>query len=386
MGAPQARLFETALGLQKRGWEVEVIAAMPNYPTGKIFKDYKGHFSSTEEVKGIKVNRYILYSSNAKKSLPRIISMLSFSFTSLFAGRKLKKFNPSYIITESPPLTVGLSGLILAKMTGAKHILNVSDIWPLSAYELGAISKGFLYSRLEGLERFLYKKSFACTGQSLEIVEQLKKTGSQRVHLYRNGVDYNRFESIRTAIKTKVNDDKIRVVYAGLLGLAQGILGICENIDFVALNAEFHIYGEGAEKVEIQKYLKNNQSRGIFLHESVKRDDVPKTIMQYNVTLIPLIKPIFGAIPSKVYEAMAAGLPIIFTGGGEGARLIEQYKIGWVSDPSDYEAIKQKVLEIVTMDIVEFETIKQNCIDAAKNIFNREIQIEKLDQFLTSNI
>jgi glycosyltransferase involved in cell wall biosynthesis len=131
--------------------------------------------------------------------------------------------------------------------------------------------------------------------------------------------------------------------------------------------------------------MKNNQDRGIFLHNSVKRDMVPETIMQYDVTLVPLIKPIFGAVPSKIYEAMAAGLPIIFTGGGEGAVLIEQYKAGWVCEPSDYEAIRNKISEIAGMDNIELASIKNNCITAAHNVFNREIQIDNLHRFLTSS-
>ncbi|MGN6568961.1 MAG: glycosyltransferase, partial [Flavipsychrobacter sp.] len=155
MGAPQSRLLETANGLISLGWEVKVITAMPNYPTGKIFKDFKGKLSAKDKVGNIDVWRYWLYASNSKKSLPRIISMLSFSFTSFMAIFKLRKLKPDYVFTESPPLTLGLTGLMLARFTGARHIMNVSDLWPLSAYELGAISKGFTYNQLEKLEHYL---------------------------------------------------------------------------------------------------------------------------------------------------------------------------------------------------------------------------------------
>lgn len=383
MGAPQSRLYETAVGLKKRGWDVCVVTALPNYPTGKIFDAYKGKFSVSDTVDGIKVIRYTLYASNSKKSIPRIISMLSFSATVLFSLLKLKRFRPDYVFTESPPLTLALSGLILARLCGARHVMNVSDLWPLSAYKLGAISKGFIYNRLEGLERYLYKNSYACTGQSREIVSQLTGSGSRKAHLYRNGVDASRFSDARPSAET-AGTGKLKIVYAGLLGVAQGILDICRNINFAALETEFHIYGEGAEKEEIVCYLQQNSGKGIFLHPSVKRDEVPATLMQYDITIIPLIKPIFGAIPSKIYEAMAAGLPIIFTGGGEGAEIITEYKTGWVCEPADYKAITSKIRELAIMDRTQLGQIRENCIAAGQQVFNREIQIEQLNQFLLS--
>lgn len=383
MGAPQSRLYETALGLKKRGWDVCVVTAMPNYPTGKVFEAYKGKVHSIDRLDGIDIIRYTLYASNSKKSLPRIISMLSFSMTALMSLLRLRKFKPDYVFTESPPLTLGLSGLILAKLCGARHIMNVSDLWPLSAYKLGAISKGFVYNRLEDLERFLYKHSYACTGQSRQIVTSIQQTGSKRAHLYRNGVDAGRFSRLRPASIARAEDAKtVRIVYAGLLGVAQGILDLCRNVNFSELGAELHIYGEGAEKQEIAAYLQANTNRGIFLHPSVTRDKVPETLMQYDITLIPLIKPIFGAIPSKIYEAMAAGLPILFTGGGEGAEIIEEYGTGWVCEPANYPAISRKIMEIAGLPQEVLNEIRVKCIQAGEQVFDRELQIEQLNEFL----
>lgn len=381
MGAPQSRLYETVLGLQKRGWEVLVITAMPNYPTGKVFEPYRNRFYLQDNVDGIDVHRYNLYASHSKSAVPRIISMLSFGVTSMFSWRKIKRFRPAYIITESPPLTLGLTGLALARLCSARHIMNVSDIWPLSALRLGAISEGFMYKRLEELEHYLYRRSHACMGQSAEIVQRLQQSGSRRSLLFRNGVDYSRFEAMRTAVH-KSAIGKLRIVYAGLLGFAQGMLDVCTHIDFAALGAELHMYGAGSQKDEIEAYIKNNPGKGIYLYPSVHRDAIPQTLMMYDVTLIPLVTHIYGAIPSKIYEAMAAGLPIIFSGGGEGQAIIELHKTGWTCTPGDYKEIARTIKEVAAMDKDSLGEIQKNCIAAAANTFNREIQIENLHNFL----
>lgn len=381
MGAPQSRLYETVIGLQKRGWEILIITAMPNYPTGRVFDGYRGLFFMKDEKDGIDIRRYALYASHSKRPFPRIVSMLSFSFTAMFSLAKVRAFRPSYIITESPPLTLGLTGLALARIAGAKHIMNISDIWPLSALRLGAISEGYMYRRLEKLERYLYRRSFACMGQSSEITDRLEKTGSNRTILFRNGVDFNRFEQIRD-IGQRKGSAKLRIVYAGLLGVAQGVADICRHIDFAAIGTELHIYGEGSQKDEIQEFINKNQQRGIILHKSVTREQIPATLLQYDVTLIPLVTPIYGAIPSKIYEAMAAGLPIIFSGGGEGERIINEHQAGWTCTPGNYEEISSRIKGLAAMDRETLEKIRANCIKAARNVFNREIQVEHLNQFL----
>ncbi len=381
MGAPQSRLWETAVGLQKRGWQVHVITGMPNYPTGLIFKNYKGKIYTTETIDGITIQRFWLYASNAKKTLPRIINMLSFSFMCLFSWFKLIRIRPQYIITESPPLTLALAGLVLSKISGAKHIMNVSDLWPLSAFELGAINKGKLYNTLESLEKFLYRNSFACTGQSQEIVTALINKGSKRTHLYRNGVDFDRF----MLEKPNNNTSSKRIIYAGLLGVAQGILNLCKQVEFKKLGFEFHIYGDGAEKKEIEAFLLANPGIGIYYHGNAARNDIPKILHQYDLTIIPLVKPIFGAIPSKIYEAMAAGLPIIFAGGGEGATLIAKHKTGWVCEPSNFIAITQTLEKITHLSNDEWTQLQKNCKQAAEHVFNRESQINQLNDFLNLN-
>lgn len=381
MGAPQNRLFDMAKGLIKLGWEVSIVAAMPNYPTGKIFSSHKNKFSQIDWIEGIEVKRYWLYPSNSPKAFPRIISMLSFSFTSLFSFFFINSKKPSYLLVESPPLPLGFSGWILSKLTRSKLIVNISDLWPLSAKELGAINDGFLYSLLENLERFLYKKAFICTGQSQEIVDYIAERSSDKTHLFRNGVYTTRFNESKFD-HTKRN----HIVYAGLLGVAQGILSICETINFKELNAEFHIYGTGAEQDKLLTFLKQNHDRGIIYHGTLQRDEMPAVLGSYGGTLIPLVKNIYGAVPSKIYEALAAGLPIIFSGEGEGAAIIRNTKSGWVIPPRDWIELRTCIYEFVNMEESQYAQIRKTNMQTARDQFDRTQQIERLSNVLVKRM
>lgn len=378
MGAPQNRLYEMCRGLKDNGADVSIITGMPNYPTGKIFDAYKGKFSMTETLDDMEIKRYWLYASNARKVLPRIWNMISFSLTVMCALRYLRKRKNDYIIVESPPLTLGESALLLAKWTGAKLIMNVSDLWPLSARELGAMSgNGLAYKTLEKLEHHLYKKSIFCMGQSEEIVDYIRDHGAKEVYLFRNGVDPSRFEGI----DVKPEEGKVKLVYAGLLGFAQGIADICKAVNFAELGMEFHIYGAGGEQAEIEAIIAENPNKGIFYHGVVSRQELPYKLQEANMTLIPLVKNIFGAVPSKIYESMAAGLPIMFVGEGEGARIVKENNIGLVAHSKDYKTLEKNIKYAVN-NPEKMKTMSDNCKDCAENKFNRPKQIKSLYEFL----
>lgn len=378
IGAPQTRLWETAKGLQKKGWKIIVVTGMPNYPSGKIANNYKRKISVTEDIDAITIKRYWLYASNSKQILPRIINMLSFALMALLSVFYVRKLKPQFIITESPPLALGFSGLILAKCSGAKHILNVSDLWPLSAFELGALQKGTLYHLLEKFEKWLYRQSYACIGQSNEIIEAVNRKGALKYQLYRNGVTRMRFTPNQLIPQ---QNQPFKIVYTGLLGVAQGILNICEHIPFAQYNCEFHIYGDGAEKNSVEELISKNQRKDIVYHGKIPSEHIPEILTHYHLTLIPLIKPIYGAIPSKIYESMAAGLPILFAGGGEGAMLIKEHRTGWICNPSDFTSMKSILQQLSSLKEDEWQELKSNCVSASM-VFDRSTQIDNLNLFL----
>lgn len=379
MGAPQNRLFEWATELQGLGWEVEIVTAMPNYPTGKIFEAYKGTFYSSEIISGLNTHRYWLYPSKSSRAFPRIVSMLSFSFTSLFSFFKIRRNKIDYLLVESPPLTLAFTGWLLSRITGSKLIMNVSDLWPLSAKELGAISDGFLYRNLERLEVFLYRRAYLCMGQSQEIVDYILNQKKSNVLLLRNGVDTSRFKNASNRIRTN------KIVYAGLLGVAQGILSICKNMDFKEAGLEFHIYGSGNEKEEIETFLHDFPDKGITYKGMLGRDEIPQVLAQYDAMLVALVKNIYGAVPSKIYEAMAAGLPLLFSGFGEGEAIVRDHTLGWTSAPGDWKSLKENLILLCNTPDEKLAEMRSHAQAVARQNFDRKNQILRLHNYLHEN-
>lgn len=382
MGASQNRLYEMVMGLKEAGNDISVVTGMPNYPTGKIFDAYKGKFKSSETIDGVLIKRFWLYASNSKKSIPRILNMISFSLTAFCSLPYLRKVKPDYLIVESVPLPTTVTARILAKLCGAKLVGNVPDLWPLTAKEMGAMSgDSMLYKFLERVEKRFYKKSYILLGQSQQIVDHISEHGGKEVYLFRNGVDNRRF----SGLKRTRNDERFVITYAGILGYAQGLFELCQNVNFKEVGAEFHIYGAGGEKEQIEAFLKDNPEKGIFYHGSVSREEVPQVLIDSDATLVPLIKQIYGAVPSKIYESMAAGLPIIFSGEGEGQKIVEKYQIGLVAASKDYEKIKKNIALLASNKELR-DTMRNNCVECANNVFNRPKQIVDMNAYLQEKL
>jgi glycosyltransferase involved in cell wall biosynthesis len=365
--------------LSSRGHQVEIITCMPNYPVGRIFPSFRGKLVQRERTDNININRLWLYPSNSKNPLKRIASMFSYAFSLyFFALPKLFFQRPDMVIVSSPPFLSAYVGIVIARLIGSKAVLNISDLWPLTALELGAIKKGMMYRFLEVMERRMYKLADAYIGQSDEIISHIRGTlrKPKRAFLYRNLLDTSPY------IHKPRPEGKKKIVYAGLLGLAQGVYDICANINFSELNVEFHIYGDGNERAKIEKLIEENPERGIFYHSSIPASEIPKTLSDYHATLVPLKTDLPGAVPSKIFMAMANAIPVFFSGGGEGARIIREGKIGWVSAPSDFAALEQNILKMVVMSDKDYDQMRSNCKLFRKIRFNKETQDAAFNMFL----
>ncbi|AUP79374.1 glycosyltransferase family 4 protein [Flavivirga eckloniae] len=356
-GAASNRIFHLADGLQKHNFKVSILTPLPNYPTGKIFKTYKGNFKHSSTENNINVHRLWIYASNSKNKLLRLIAMLSYSF-SLFWFFMWSKI-PKTVIVQSPPLLVAFTSVFFLRSKKRKLILNVSDLWPIAGLELGAFKKNFSYKLLEKIERFNYKHANSVLGQSNEILSHVTSLFPDKdTFLYRN---YPDFVTPKISERT-ISKGKLRIVYAGLLGIAQGIYKLCNELDYT--NVQFHIYGNGAERSKIETLISNNSELDIIYHGEVSRDKLHEALIGYDLAIIPLLNRIYGSVPSKIFEYARLGLPMVYFGGGEGEELIEQYNLGWITEASNYSKLNEVISKINPNELnIEFkEKIKASAI------------------------
>jgi glycosyltransferase involved in cell wall biosynthesis len=368
-GAASNRIFHLSEGLQKRHYHVSVLTPLPNYPTGKIFEAYKGKFKQTSTENDLKIHRLWIYASNSKNKLLRLFAMLSYSFSLVwfFIWHKI----PETVIIQSPPLLVAFTSILFLRSKKRKLILNVSDLWPIAGLELNVFKKNFSYRLLERIEKHNYKKADVIFGQSEEILEHIICLFPKKeTYLYRN---YPDFEIPKIETKAHSND-KIKLVYAGLLGIAQGIYSLCNQLDCSYI--EFHIYGAGAEQSKIEKFISTHPELPIFYHGEITRKELHKELLKYDITIIPLLNRIYGSVPSKIFEYAKLGLPMIYFGGGEGEKIITNNELGWVANAGDYNDLN-KTISTITKANLSME-YKNQIRQKADEKFNFKKQLDVL--------
>lgn len=383
IGAAPSRITNLVRGLKERGAQVDVLTCLPNYPKGRIFDGYRGRFSMKENVDGVNVYRYWTYATVSKGVVRRLLAMTSFAVTMWTFGFKRRLIHTyDKVIIQSPPIMVSASAMSLFKCCfGKKVILNVSDLWPGSAVELGFMKVNSLsYRYTSRQERNIYKRADAVMGQSDEILERVRSMEPEKpLFLYRN---LSKMPSEQMTVKASAPAPRnLRIVYAGLLGVPQDILSIVRNVDFESMGAEFHIYGGGNQMNDIENEIAGGKE-GVFYHGVLAKEQMNKVLGEYDVSLIALAKSITGAVPSKIFDTLPQGLPILFCGTGEGAAIVRNYGFGLVSEPSDFKMIESKIREFSMMDQDEFNSYSERCLEASAGSFNFDSQFDSFMDFL----
>lgn len=377
-GAAANRIEQLALKLHQNKYKVTVLCPLGNYPKGELFPEYKGKFSVTEKHQNITVKRLWIYPSVSKNIFKRTLSVLSFSSVLFFY--LLCKKTPHKVVVQSPPLLLSFVSVLVLSLMRKKIILNVSDLWPLAAIELKALKKdSFSHQVSLFFEQFIYSRATLIFGQSNEIITHIHSMFPEKeCHLYRNFPDY---QSKEIQFSTNENEP-IKLFYAGLLGVAQGVFELCQKIELEDLNIELHIFGDGAEKSQIKDLIQQSRSLGtekkIFFHGMLERHILHEKLQSFDIAIIPLKTRIYGSVPSKIFEYGALGFPVLYFGGGEGETIVKENHLGWIAQVGNFESLNITLIEISKTGKSEIQTMKKQVFDTAEKNFNLDFQIKEL--------
>ncbi|WP_396185290.1 glycosyltransferase family 4 protein [Flavobacterium sp.] len=373
-GAAANRIEQLALKLHHNNYKVTVLCPLGNYPKGELFPEYKGKFSVTENLQNITVKRLWIYPSVSKNIFKRSLSVLSFSTVLFFY--LLSKKTPNKVVVQSPPLLLSFVSVFVLSLMRKKIILNISDLWPLAAIELNALKKNSFSHKISlYFEQFIYSSANSILGQSNEIITHIHSIfPAKKCYLYRNFPDHQVAEMV---FETKINEP-IKLFYAGLLGVAQGVYELCKNIELQKLNIELHIFGDGAEKSQIEDLIKQHPERKIFFHGMLERTILHEKLKTFDIAIVPLKTRIYGSVPSKIFEYGALGFPILYFGGGEGETIVRENKLGWVAQVGNFESLNSTLIEFSKIGKSEIQNMKTTVFESAEQKFNLNFQIKEL--------
>ncbi len=329
--APAVRISETAARLVAQGYEVTILTTAPNYPTGIVPPEYRGRIVAEEWCQGVHVVRVWSYTCPNKGFLRRILAQLSFGCLAPLLGWS-KMGRPDVVIVESPPLFNAIGGRILSRYKKCPFIFLVSDLWPASAVQLGMLRNRALIQLAEWLEWSTYQRASLIWAVTEGIRTKIISRGlsPKKVFLLTNGVDTEKFRPLPRAQARRDFgwSDKFTALYAGTHGLAHGLTTLLDAAERLRVRSDIQIVfaGDGATKKDLIAEAQRRHLTNVHFLEPLAHDRVPQLLAAADVCLIPLKKlPLFeGALPSKMYEAMASARPIVLSVAGEASRLAER--------------------------------------------------------------
>jgi len=353
--APALRVARFAELWREAGHDVTVLTGFPNHPAGVLFEGYRLKPVEVAEIDGIRVVRTYLYPAANRGVLKRSLNYGSFMASAIALGCR-RVGDPDVVIGSSPQLLVGVAGWAIARVKKCPFVLEVRDVWPEA---LGAVSAGnrTLYSMLDRIASFLYARA----ARIVTVSQGGKET------LIRRGVSSEVIEIVPTGIRTDVvkpmvareeirgemrNGADIVVSYVGTHGMAQRLKTVLDAAAKLANEPgiRFVLIGDGAEKPDL---LRLREKMG--LTNLVMLDQMPRTrALQYTAAADICVAPLRKAdlftrtIPSKIYELMACGKPVVVGVDGEARELVEKAGAGVFVEPEDPDALARAVLKLAS--------------------------------------
>lgn len=390
MGAPQARLYELAKRLQGMGHELTVLTSLPNYPTGRVFKEYRGKARISEAMDGMRVVRTCLYPSNSSKTFPRLLSYLSFGLTSVLLGVwGLGK--QDVVLIESPPLFLVPFALFVSRIVRGRAVMMVSDIWPDIIIRMGhAPEQSLPVKAMLWLERLSYNHSHAVAVTNPGALDQIQGRFPhlQNVTVISNGVDTEMFsakfrsEERRRAFGAKRGD--LLVGYCGLHGLAQGLDVVLDAAVKLKDKADirFVMIGDGPTKEELVRRAQATALENLVFIDRRPKSEMPEILASLDVSLVPLAARFPGTMPSKLYEALASGTIPIVAKGCEAEALVAQFEAGRCYEPGNSDEMVRAILDLYEDEPVRKRN-KDNCLNLAKR-FDRSVIARRTEGILAA--
>jgi glycosyltransferase involved in cell wall biosynthesis len=381
IGAPSARLFEMAKSWVAIGHEVSVVTCFPNHPTGIIPPEYSGKFFMMETVEGIKIYRNYVYATPNEGFIKKTLGHISFVFSSIFQSMfRIEK--PDIFIVSSPTLFSVISGYLFSIFRRTPFIFEVRDLWPDAIVKLGILKNKWAVRILEGLEMFLYHRSKKVVVVTEAFKAQIAKRGIQesKIDIVTNGVDMEVFNKNALRKETALREEfgwgnKRILLYVGAHGISQGLstlIQVAKKIEDV--NDVMVVFvGEGAEKKKLQSMSDELGLRNIQFIPSQPKERIPDFYAEAELSFVPLRNlPMFDAyIPSKMFEILGSGCPIVASLSGEAAEILRHSDGAIVVEPENVNEIVGAALSILDNPVLR-EDLSENGYRFVKEYYSRE--------------
>jgi colanic acid biosynthesis glycosyl transferase WcaI len=375
-GAQPARVRNLTQRWANAGHDVTILVGVPNHPGGKVYPGHKLRalrVSYTEWDDKVRVCRISYFMRPNRGSLNRFLAFSSFT---VIASLRAIFMKPYDVVVGTIPQPFGpLSAYLLRSLTKAKFVLDVRDLWPEGLTATGQATEDALAYKVIGASTsFLYKKAdhiVAVTDGIRDSIIENHPVNPENVHMIRTAVDIEQFQSSDNPLPPSIREHiegKFVVSYIGTMGNAHGLETVVESARILEheypRRFAFIIAGTGAEEQEIRDLAIEKNVTSLLCTGNLERDLIPTLLRRSNIGLASLrLSPIFlTVVPTKLYEYMAVGLPIVSNVAGEAEEFLSRTGAGITVEGDNPAAMAAGIIDLAN-DPVRLESTKTSGIN-----------------------
>jgi glycosyltransferase involved in cell wall biosynthesis len=344
------RHHEFARRFLQQGHAVTVITGQASYLTGQQRTNSRWIERERDEF-GVEIIRCRSLASWHDSFPARVVNFISFMLMAFFTGLRVPKVD--LIWATTPPMFQAISSMWIAGLRRKPLLLEVRDLWPYFAIEVGVLTNPVLIRISSWMERVLYRRSDMLVINSPGYLEHVKQRGAGRVELVPNGVDSAMFavtsrgNPLREALSL---GDAFIVLYTGAHGMSNDLGKVLDAASILRDHVEiqFVLLGDGKEKPVLEQAARKRRLENVHFTAPVPKSQIGAWMADADACLailraIPAYKTTY---PNKVFDYMAAGKPVILAIDGVIREVVERAGCGIYAQPGDAQAIAQAVLTL----------------------------------------
>ncbi len=383
VNAPASRTFDHCREWAKAGHRVTVVTCAPNFPKGKVFDDYENKLFQREVMDGIEVIRVWTFITANEGFTRRILDYVSFMASAIAASPATRDVD--LVIGTSPQFFTACAAYAVSLTKGIPYVFELRDIWPESIRAVGAMDDSVAIKMLEHLEMFLYRKAARIVSVTESFKQILVHRGidGSKIDVVTNGVDVSQFNprpKDPELTKQLGLEGKFVAGYIGTHGMAHALETLLQAADKLRGHGfAFVFLGDGARKQALRDTAAKLQLDNVVFINSVPKADVPRYWSLLDVSIIHLRKTelFTTVIPSKLFECMGMGIPVLHGVAGESADIVRKEAVGIPFEPENVQQLCD-ALERLRADADELARYKANCVAAAGNYDRRYLAAKML--------
>ena len=334
--------------LAREGHEVSVISTFPHYEGFRTWPEYRRKFVQRSTHKGMKVTRVYSYTSGTKTMRRRLINYLSFNLVALVVG--LFRRGPyDLVFCTNGSFFSGITGWLLAKAKRALCVYNLQDLYPEVPVAQGQLTGRRSIKTLAAIERFMYKRADHLVVITPAFRDNLTSKGvpDEKISVIPNFVDTEFIRPLpkKNEFSTKHGfDEKFLISHAGNIGYVYDLGTLLEAADALRDKHDifFLIVGDGVARAELERRAKELDLPNVRFMGFRPVEELPSLRAASDVQL-SLYKSGSAtySMPSKVYEIMASGRPLLASADRDSDiwRLVESVGCGVCVDPGDRDGL-----------------------------------------------